>query len=95
MAPLGDALSGFLRGSNLDERLRERAVFAAWRAVVGPVLCERAVAVRFSRGELVVEVASAALMGELEGFTGEQHRRAANARLGGERIQSVSFKPRR
>ena len=94
VAPLGEALAGFLRGANLDERMRERAVFAAWRTAVGPALAERAAAVRFSRGELVVEVASAALLGELQGFTGEQHRRAANARLGEHRIHSISFKPR-
>lgn len=95
MAPLGDALAGFLRGANLDQRLRERAVFAAWRAVAGPALAERAVAVRFERGELVVEVASAALLGELASFTGERLRRDVDARLGGGRIQGISFKPRR
>ena len=53
MAPLGEALAGFLRGANLDGRMRERAVFAAWRAAVGPALAERAAAVRFSLGEPV------------------------------------------
>jgi hypothetical protein len=95
VAPLGDALAGFLRGAHLDERMRERAVFGAWRAALGPALAERAVAVRFQRGELTVEVAGAALLGELMSFTGERHRRDANARLGGNRIQSICFKPRR
>jgi hypothetical protein len=95
VAPLGDALASFLRGANLDERMRERAVFSAWRAALGPALAERAVAVRFARGELTVEVASAVLLGELVNFTGERLRRDANARLGGDRIKNVSFKPRR
>ena len=95
VSPLGDALAGFLRGAKLDRRLREAEVFAAWRAVLGPQLAERARAVRFERGELTVEVGSAALLGELSSFTGERHRQAANARLGGDRIHSVSFKPRR
>ena len=95
MAPLGDALASFLRGANLDQRMRERAVYGAWRAALGPALAERAEPVRFERGELTVEVASAVLLGELVNFTGERHRRDANARLGGDRIKSVSFKPRR
>lgn len=95
VSPLGDALAGFLRGSHLDERMRERAVFGAWRATLGPALAERAVAVRFQRGELTVEVTGSALLGELTSFTGERHRRAANTRLGGDRIQSICFKPRR
>lgn len=95
VSPLGDALAGFLRGAKLDRRMREAEVFAAWRAVLGPQLSERARAVRFERGELTVEVSSAALLGELAGFTGERHRRTANQRLGGDRIHSVIFKPRR
>jgi len=95
VAPLGDALAGFLRGARLDQRMRERAVFAAWREAAGPALCERAVAVRFEHGELTVEVASSTLLGELSSFTGERLRRAADARLGGGRIQGVRFKPRR
>jgi hypothetical protein len=95
VAPLGDALAGFLRGARLDRRMRDQEVFAAWRAALGPQLAERAVAVRFERGELTVEVASAALLGELSSFTGDRHRRSANAHLGSDRIHSVSFKPRR
>ena len=95
VSPLGDALLGFLRDAKLDRRLREAEVFAAWRATLGPQLAERAVAVRFEQGELTVEVASAALLGELKGFTGERHRENANVRLGAPRIHSVSFKPRR
>lgn len=95
VAPLGDALAGFLRGAKLDRRMREAEVFTAWREALGPQLAERAVAVRFDRGELTVEVTSAALLGELVSFTGERHRQTANAHLGGNRIHSVCFKPRR
>lgn len=95
MAPLGEALKGFLQDAKLDRRLREAEVFAAWRAALGPQLAERARAVRFERGELTVEVASAALLDELSSFTGERLRQTANARLGGPRIHSVCFRPRR
>lgn len=92
---LGDALRGLLRASGLDERLAEQEVLAAWRAAVGPRLEERARALRFSRGELLVEVASAAHLTELKSFTGEGYRRAANRRLGTERIRRVSYQPKR
>lgn len=90
-----DALAGFLRDTHLDKRLREQRVLSAWKAALGPELAEHARAVRFAGGELVVEVGSAALLGELTNFTGEPLRRAANTRLGAERITSVSYRPRR
>jgi hypothetical protein len=95
VAHLGDVLANYLRDTRLDRRLREEQVFAAWNGALGAALAERARAVRFSEGELVVEVSSAALLGELVNFTGNGYRRAANARLGSERIHSVSFKPQR
>lgn len=93
--PLSVVLAGYLRDTQLDSRMRESQVLSAWKTAVGPNLAERARPVRFSAGELVVEVSSAALLGELVNFTGETHRRAANKQLGTERIRTVSYKPRR
>jgi hypothetical protein len=75
--------------------MAEHEVLAAWGQAMGPALVERARAVRFRDGELTVEVASATLLQELNNFTGEGHRRAANRRLGSERIRRVTFQPRR
>ena len=50
---------------------------------------------RFARGELLVEVESAAHFQELSSFTGEQYRVLANRRLGGEEIQKIVFKLKR
>jgi hypothetical protein len=88
-------LGTFLRRSGLDQKLRDAEVLGAWREAVGPELAQRARAVRFRDGELTVEVAASALLAELEGFTGEDLRRAANARLGAERIARVSFQLQR
>lgn len=90
-----DALAGFLRETHLDQRLREQQVLTAWKASLDPELHQHARAVRFVGGELVVEVSSAALLGELTSFTGEALRKATNKRLGADRITSVSYKPRR
>ena len=95
VSSLGEALEGFLRTTRLDRRLEEQQVLSAWDATVGRELALRARPVRFRAGELVVEVASAALLQELDNFTGEGHRRAVNRRLGADRIQRVSFQPRR
>ena len=92
---MAEALQQFLRASRLDRRLAEHEVLAAWDEALGPPLAGRARALRFRDGELVVEVASAALLQELSNFTGEGHRRAANRRLGAERIRQVTFQPRR
>jgi hypothetical protein len=86
------AIDGFLSGSGVGTRMRHAAVYDAWREVIGPAMTRRAKPVRFDKGELVVEVDSAAHMHELEGFTGENHRRAANARMGVERIRRVTFR---
>ena len=63
-----------------------------WRDSAAPRYGQRARALRFADGELLVEVASAATLQELKGFTGEELRRAANQRLGCERIRRVTFK---
>ncbi len=92
---LGDALSSFLRESGIGAQLRHARIFSAWAEVLGPRLKSRAQAVRFQFGELTVEVESAPHMHEFQNFTGEQFRRAANARLGDEVIQKVLFRLKR
>lgn len=92
LVPVRDAIEGFLKDSGMAPRMRSARVLAAWKEAVGPALARRARAVRFQRGELVVEVGSAPHLAELESFTGETYRRAANAALGDERIQRVTFR---
>jgi hypothetical protein len=84
-----------LRASGIGARTRQSPVYRAWSDALGPELARRAHPVRFERGELVVEVESAAHMQELSNFTGEQYRKLANARLGGEEIRKLAFKLRR
>jgi hypothetical protein len=91
-ALLRDAIAGFLAKSGIGARRRDADVLAAWREALGSRLVRHTRAVRFQRGELVVEVASAAHLHELSSFTGESYRRAANARLGGEHIRRVTFR---
>ena len=92
---LGDALRRFLKDSGLGAQMRDWKVYDAWREVLGPELSLRARAVAFRRGELIVEVESAAHLQELKTFTGETYRHAANQSLGSPRITSVSFKLKR
>ncbi|SRR5258708_37522660 len=93
--PFGRALDGFLAASGLRERLRQAPVYRAFAEALGPALGRHARAVRFERGELVVEVDSAAHMHELANFTGEDIREIANARLGSEQIRRVHFQLKR
>ena len=48
--------------------------------------------VRFSRGELTVEVDSAVYLQELSNFTGEGYRRQVNRALKKELVQRLTFK---
>ncbi len=74
--------------------MRDWKVHQAWRDALGPELADQATSVDFLRGELIVEVDSAAQKHELASFTGEQYRQEANRRLGENRIRRVSFKVR-
>ena len=92
---LGDALRTYLKQSGLAPKLRDWKVYDTWREVLGEGLASRARAVAFRNGELIVEVESAAHFQELQSFTGEAYRVAANQRLGAERIRRVTFKLKR
>ena len=87
-----DAMRSFLVDSGIGAKLKHAEVYRAWTQVVGPALATRARAVRFEHGELTVAVRSAPHFQELKGFTGEGFRRAANKRLGAERIRRVTFR---
>ena len=75
--------------------MRHVAVFQAWNAALGTALARRARPVRFERGELVVEVDSAAHYQELAAFTGEGFRERANEGLGEPSIRRVTFRLKR
>ena len=92
---LAQALQRFLGASGLSERTRDWAVFRAWSEALGAGLGRHARAVRFARGELLVEVDSATHLHELSNFTGEQIRELANGRLGSEQIRRVHFQLKR
>lgn len=92
-----DVLTPWLRQNGLSESKRASGgitakVFKAWDAVIGERLARRAKPARFQKGELVVEVNSMVHLQELQNFTGEAYRQAANQRIGSERIARVSFK---
>lgn len=91
---LGDVLHEFLAQSGIEQGLSGADARRAWAQALGP-LAERARAVRFQRGELVVEVQSSAHLAELQNFTGEDYRRAANRKLGRDLIQRVVFQQKR
>ena len=88
-------MAQLLREHNITGRGQDERVLAAWRAVAGERISERARALRFRDGELVVEVTSATHLQELKNFKGEGLRRAANKQLGEERIRRILFQPKR
>lgn len=90
-----DAVGDFLRASGLASKMRDWPIYQAWREVLGEELSRRARAVDFKRGELIVEVESAAHHHELANFTGERYRQLTNQHLGREAIRKVSFKLKR
>jgi hypothetical protein len=89
-----EVLAQFLERSGLRKGMQGAEAMRAWAEALGPA-AERAQAVRFQDGELLVEVQSAPHFHELKNFTGEDYRRAANQRLGRETIRRVVFQQKR
>jgi len=100
VSSLQDALGEFLKASGIGSHLEVFPVFDAWLDAVGPDLAPFARPVRFQRGELTVEVESAAHLHELTSFTGEGFRVLANQKLATttqppKTIHKLSFKLKR
>jgi hypothetical protein len=95
VAPLDAALKSFLRASGIGERLGPWATFQAFSQAAGPVFARHARAVRIARGELLVEVDSAAHLAELKGFRGEEIRARTNQILGREEVRRIAFRLQR
>jgi hypothetical protein len=81
VSPLDAALKSFLRTSGIGEHLGPWAIFRAFADAAGPTFSRHARAVKFTRGELLVEVDSAAHLAELKGFLGDEIRSRANELL--------------
>ena len=83
VSSLQDALGEFLQASGLGRHLELFPIFDAWNQAVGEELAALARPVKFHRGELTIEVESAAHLNELSSFTGEGFRVLANQTLAG------------
>jgi len=93
--PLGEALTEYLDQSGVLRRKKAGPALAAWDEAVGPELSERARAVSFRRGDLLIEVDNTALLSELRGFASEDLRTRADALLEGATIRKLTFKLKR
>ena len=90
------AVEAFMRAGGLGRKSADWRAMDAWRKALGGNLVRRARPVRFHKGELTVEVDSAAHLQELASFTGEGFRAAANRSLGeAETIRRVTYKLKR
>jgi hypothetical protein len=89
---LGGLIRDFVRTHRLSGSAVDARIFKAWNEVLEPSLRAHAEPVRFRNRELTVETDSAVHFQELNNFTGEEYRSAANERLGSETIQRVVFK---
>lgn len=91
-ARLDDALDAVLKDLGIRPSPTYERVQAAFREQAGPRLAALAEATRFRRGELLVEVRSAAHAQELASFTGEALRSRINAALGSNVVERIVFK---
>lgn len=95
VAPMADAVKDFLRMSGIGAKLGPLATFRAFQQAAGPAFARYARPVRLARGELVVEVSSAAHLAELKGYHGEDIRVRTNQLLGNEDVRRITFRLQR
>jgi hypothetical protein len=95
VASIDDAVKSFLRASGIGAKLGPWPVYQAFLEAAGAAFARRARPVRFARGELVVEVDSAAHLAELQSFLGAELRVKTNQILGAENVRKLSFKLKR
>ena len=92
LASMDDALKSFLKTSGLGERFGPPPEFRAFKEAAGSAFARHARAVRFARGELVVQVSSAPHLAELKGFRGEEIRARTNQILGRDEVRKITFR---
>jgi len=92
LASLDDALKSFLKTSGIGERFGPPLEFRAFKEAAGVAFARHARAVRFSRGELVVQVSSAPHLAELKSFRGEEIRARTNQILGRDEVRKITFR---
>ena len=89
--PIGDLVSGALRGLGVPSRAVSRRLFEAWTECADPVWANRARPIRLFGGVLVVGVSSASLRLELAQFHAERLLAALRARLPKDPITALRF----
>ena len=95
VASIHDAVKDFMRASGFASRNSQGPLYQAFIDAAGERFARRARPVRFARGELVVEVDSAAHLQELQSFLGGDIRSRANQILGREEIRRLTFRLKR
>jgi hypothetical protein len=93
-ARITDTLDHLLHGLGVAPKPTAERVFAAFKGAAGDDLARVAMPTRFERGELLVDVASAAHTQELNQFTGEALRDRLNAALGSPLVRQIRFRHR-
>jgi hypothetical protein len=89
--PIAGAIRQFLAESGLSRTRGDERVLRAWSDAAGPSWKVHASPVRFRDGHLTVQVGSSVALAELRSFHAEKIRTRANASLGRDVIQKVTF----
>ena len=90
MRNLGDILKDTLEDLGIDQRIREEGAVAFWEEIVGESIAKNSKAVRIYRGELLVEVNSAAWKQQIQ-MMKRQIISKLNQRLGKGTVKQIRF----
>lgn len=88
---IGDAIRGFLRANQLDDKLLETEIYQRWEELAGREINLKTKKVRFQKGELSVFLSSSVVRQELS-MRKEEFRAELNMRLKGRPVRKLHLR---
>lgn len=88
---IGDAIKGFLRANQLDDKLLETEIYQRWEELAGREINLKTKKVRYQKGELSVFLSSSVVRQELS-MRKEEFRAELNMRLKGRPVRKLHLR---
>lgn len=85
---IGDAIKGFLRANQLDDKLLETEIYQRWEELAGREINLKTKKVKFQKGELSIFLSSSVVRQELS-MRKEEFRAELNMRLKGRPVRKL------
>ena len=89
---VGDIVDRWLKQNRVRQRVDTQSLFGKWRTIVGERISRRTRVVDLRGGELIVEVSSATLLGELSTYYRQEILESLQAEEEFRGVKSIRFR---